>query len=204
MAFHNNGNYFTNSGTVYGGVCQQQGMSAKQDHPGEASLKGHAIAGPTVGSGQDEREAESDRRNAFSYDVALSYAGEQEKLVRDVARILEAEGLRVFFAPDCGAEFIGEDMIQRFYRIYRYESLFVAAFVTEDYVRKDITLHEAATAMLRQREEGRNCLIPIYFGSAVLPRLAPNINYIPADGLLAVELADRIRAVVLNPDRRPV
>lgn len=192
MHIQNNGNYFSNTGVVCGGVNQQQAAPAQQPP-----------VMPVVTDGQAQPALESPKPSTFLYDVALSYAGEQEKLVGDVAKILEAEGLKVFFAPDCSSAFLGENMLSQFYRIYRYESLYVAAFVTKNYVRKEITLHEATTAMLRRKEEGRSCLIPIRFDGAVLPRLDPDLNYLPGDGLLAVELADKIRSVVCAPSRRP-
>ena len=52
-----------------------------------------------------------------------------------------------------------------------------------------------------RRDEGRSCLIPIYFGDASLPNLDPDINYIPADSLREVEIADKIRSVVRSLDR---
>ena len=39
-------------------------------------------------------------------------------------------------------------MFTRLYHIYRYESRYVATFVTEDYLRKFYTMHEAVSAML--------------------------------------------------------
>jgi len=183
MPHMNNGNTVINHGTVFGGVIQSQG------------------AGPVEGPPLQTAVQAENQKSAFAYDVAISYAGEQERMVSRVASILEADRFKVFFAPDRESEYIAEDMIARFYRVYRYESRYVAAFVTEDYLRKDITMHEAATAMLRRREEGRNCLIPIYFGKAVLPRLDPDINYIRGDGLREVELADKIRMVLLAQNR---
>lgn len=177
----NSGNYINNTGTI-NSVVQNQGTSV-----GQTAL--------------DVDHFSSKKDQAVMYDVALSYAGEQVRLVSRVAKLLEAENLRVFFAPDRDADFIGEDMYARFYRIYRYESRYVAAFVTTDYLKKEITMHEAATAMLRRRDEKRNCLIPIYFGGASLPNLDADINYIPGDGLREVEIADKIRGVIRNSGR---
>ena len=129
---HNSGNYVSNTGTI-GRVTQQQGAPAQ------------SIPVPGAGAAPPAGEAR--------YDVALSYAGEQERLVSRVAKLLEAEGLRIFFAPYRDDVFIGEDMYARFYQIYRYQSRYVAAFVTADYLRKEITMHEAATAMLRRRDD---------------------------------------------------
>lgn len=179
MSAVNNGNSVNNFGTIWGGIRQSQGAGAFEKNPLQVSV-----------------QTENDE-SAFTYDVAISYASEQERTVSRVASILRMDGFKVFFAPDRESEYIAEDMISQFYRIYRYESRYVAAFVTEEYLGKDITIHEAKTAMLRRREEGRNCLIPIYFGKAVLSGLDPDINYIRGDGLREVELADKIRSVLL-------
>lgn len=176
-----NGNYVSNSGVIIGDINQQLGKSPS----------GH----------QNNIQKGKNNLSTFSYDVAISYASEQEHMVHRVVKILEAEGLRVFFAPNQESEFMADDMFERFYRIYRYESRYVAAFVTEDYLRKDITMHEASTAMLRRQSEGRNCLIPIYFGKAALEKLDSDINYIRGDNLREAELAEKIRMVVLTQNR---
>lgn len=181
--FTNTGNTIINFGTISDGVRQTQNLGVLKGSPWRTSAQ----------TGKAE--------HVFAYDAAISYAGEQEKMASRVAHILTEDGFQVFFATDRQSEYIADDMVTRFYRIYRYESRYVAAFVTEEYLRKDITMHEAATAMLRQREEGRNCLIPIYFGKAVLPNLDPDIHYIRGDGLREVELADKIRLVLLAKNR---
>lgn len=180
----NNGNTVINSGLILDGITQLQGPGFSKNPPPRTAAR--------PGNAADE----------FTYDVAISYASEQERTVSRVVSILTAEGFHVFFAPDRESEYIADDMIARFYRIYRYESRYVAAFVTEEYLHKDITMHEAATAMLRRREEGRNCLIPIYFEKAVLPNLDPDIHYIRGDGLREVELAEKIRLVLLGQNRQ--
>ncbi len=179
----NSGNIVNNSGTILGGIRQSQNSGAVDP----SSLQ------PPLQTKRTE--------SSFAYDVAISYASEQDRIVSRVVSILRMDGFRVFFAPDQESEYIAEDMIAQFYRVYRYESRYVTAFVTEEYLGKDVTMHEAKTAMLRRREEGRNCLIPIYFGKAVLPQLDPDIHYIRGDGLREVELADKIRSVLLAQSR---
>lgn len=179
----NGGNSVSNSGIIMGIISQK------------------LVSGGEEKAAQHNHNATKSENGTFSYDLAVSYAGEQEKLVSRVSKILETDGFKVFFAPEQESEFIAEDMITRFYRIYRYESRYVAAFVTEEYLRKDITMHEAATARLRRKAEGRNCLIPIYFGDVELPHLDLDIHYIRGDGLREVEIADKIRTILIDSRR---
>ena len=71
------------------------------------------------------------------------------------------DGFRVFFAPDQESEYIAEDMIAQFYRVYRYESRYVTAFVTEEYLGKDVTMHPAAATQPFQNKWGSgSCALP--------------------------------------------
>lgn len=98
---------------------------------------------------------------AFDYDVAISYSGRQTPFVSRVSRLLKQEGFRVFFAPDCEEEFLAQDMILVFHEIYRRRCLYVAAFISEDYLKSDICMSEISSALLRSKDENRNCLIPV-------------------------------------------
>ena len=132
----------------------------------------------------------------FEFDVAISYSSEQEQYVGRVAKILEKEKLCVFYAPNREEEFLGKDMITEFYDIYRYKSMFVACFISAEYLNKDITLHEAKTALLRTKEEKRNCLIPIYWGEVRLKGLDPDVHFLNADALREVEIAEKIKLII--------
>ena len=136
----------------------------------------------------------------WTYDIALSYASEQERTVSRVAAILETEGLKVFFAPDRQGQFAADNMIARFYRIFRYQSRYAAAFVTEDYLRKDYTLYEAEAAQLPDGHGRKNRLIPIYFGGAALPGLDSDICFVRGDGMREARLAEQILQIIRERD----
>lgn len=174
-------NFIINTGNITGNIDQ----NAMGQHP---------TGQPSYGSSFTSTPKKKNRE--YKYDVAISYASEQEHYVSRVCKILEKENLDVFFAPNREEEFIGRDMITEFYDIYRYESMYVACFVSEEYLKKDITMHEAKVAMLRQKKEKRNCLIPIYWGDARLTGLDPDINFLNADRLREVEVAERIKWIV--------
>lgn len=157
------------------------------------------------GSGKEpenskERCSQDKELQKYEFDIAVSYSSAETKYVSRVVKILKKEGLRVFFAPDCEEEFMARNMISEFYGIYRYRSMFVAAFVSKSYVEGDITMNEASAAMIREKDEKRNCLIPIYMDDAKLPKLDPDINYIPVNckngSLTEIETADKIIRIV--------
>lgn len=174
----NKGNIIINNGRMVGSVSQVS-------HENVYQSKENDLGGCSMHSN-------------YKYDIAISYASEQEHYVYRVARILEQENLKVFYAPNREEEFLGKDMITEFYSIYRYESAYVACFISTDYLKKDITMHEAKTALLRGKDEGRNYLIPIYFGGVRLDGLNPDIQFMNADKLREVEVADKLKTIAAS------
>lgn len=176
-------NFIFNSGNINGNISQNVG-----------DRKPIAEALSTTSHMPEEKRA-------YTYDIAISYASEQERYVSRVCKILEKERIKAFFAPNREEEFVGRDMITEFYEIYRYKSMYVVCFISEEYLKKDITMHEAKTALLRQKEEKRNCLIPVCWGTAWLDGLDKDINYLNADRLREVEVAEKVKMIV-NAEKR--
>lgn len=164
-------NMIINTGTISGGVVQRTGWES-------ADAKG---ASPEDG---------------FLYDVAVSYASEQEEYVGRVVKILEAEKLKVFYAPGRKPEYKARDMFARFYEIYRYQCRYAACFLSREYRNKEYTMHEFKTALLRNKKEKRNCIIPVYFDQKFMEGLDRDISYLEADKLCEVEVADQIAEIV--------
>lgn len=117
----------------------------------------------------------------MKYDIAISYASENRDYVARVVRILELEGFSVFFAEQNQEMLTASNLLETLYPIYKWDSLFIAAFISESYLKKDYTMQEASIALTRSREERRNCLIPICFGNARLPDLNPDIVYLSGE-----------------------
>ncbi len=178
-----NSNVIFNGGTINGSINQNYNST---NHQEDENLKKY----------KDNKYVKRYDANAWKQDVAISYASKEEHYVSRVVNILEMEGIKVFFAPRREEEFLGMDLITKFYEIYRYESLFVAGFISEDYLKKDITMHEAKTALLREKSENRNCFIPVCFQDKVLEGLNPDVHYLNGDKLKEVEVADKIKLII--------
>ena len=63
-------------------------------------------------------------------------------------------------------------------------------------------MHEVSTALLREKDEKRNCLIPVYMDGSRLEKLDTDINYIAVKRngniLREVETADKIIRIIKN------
>ncbi len=130
------------------------------------------------------------------YDVGISYASEQQDYVMKVVKILEAEHKKVFFAPKKENAYKAKDMYQVFYKIYRHQCRYIACFISEEYREKEYTMHEFSTALLRNKNENYNCIIPVYFGRRGMKGLDEAISYLEADKMYPVEIADQIVEII--------
>ena len=135
------------------------------------------------------------------FDIALSFATENQLLVEDVYEYLKAEGLYVFFAPSPEGQALisGKNQRQIFYQIFGLEAKYVALFVSKDYINKKIPMEEARISL--KKRAGNNTVIPIYLDHAKLPveLFDPKRNnYYSANNAIdiAVHLAARCKSSV--------
>lgn len=138
------------------------------------------------------------------FDIALSFATENQPLVDTVYHYLKARGLRVFFAPSPeGQVFIsGKNQHEVFYQIFGWEATYVSLFVTKDYICKKIPMEEACIALTERR--GTDTVIPIYLDGTPLPSKLfdpEQENYFKSDNPAAIAslLAARCKQSVPSP-----
>ncbi len=143
-----------------------------------------------------QKEKNASQKMRKDYDVALSYASEQQVFVNRVRKILSEEGLHVFYAPDCEQEYKAQDMFEKFYKIFRYQSKFTACFISKEYLEKDYTMQEYEASYLKNRDTGENRVIIVNFDGSKIPYLDPDIKYIDARNIREVQVADHILNIV--------
>ncbi len=130
----------------------------------------------------------------YKYDIALSYEGESEKLVQEVADYLISEKLRVFFAPYYQRQMVSQNLKSELFQIYQNESLIKVLFVTKKYQQSQYTQIEKRRAVSSTINENRRLMIVNFLGEN-LPEDLKKFVYlngnIPTD-----EIADFIMARV--------
>lgn len=115
-----------------------------------------------------------------TYDVCLSFAGEQRDYVERIASELKKLGLDVFYDQDeeVAPKLWGRDLGEYLDYIYRRGSRFCLMFISADYAEKAWTRHERRSALARVIEEGGDYLLPARFDDTELPGLRPTTGYL--------------------------
>lgn len=142
------------------------------------------------------------------YDIALSFATEEQELVEKVYHYLKAENISVFFAPalECQAVLSGKNQREIFYEIFGLRADYVALFVSENYIVKKVTMEEAGIAFAKHGNEGT--VVPVYLDGTSLPVKLfnpENDNYFASDdaAVIAAHLALKIKSTV-DGDKKEV
>lgn len=135
----------------------------------------------------------------YQYEIALSFATEEQDLVEKVYHYLKVEGIRVFFAPasECQAILSGRNQREVFYEIFGIKSKYVALLVSKNYIKKEVPMEEAGIAFSKHGDDGR--VIPIYLDGTKLPRElfdAKATNYFKSKhpAKIAAHLAEKIKS----------
>ena len=118
------------------------------------------------------------RERYFEYDVGLSFAGEQRQYVEQVARELNARGVRVFFDDYERDRLWGTDLYAYLTNIYEHMCRFCVIFVSQEYAAKVWPSRERQSAQARALEERREYILPARFDDTPIPGLLDTISYV--------------------------
>ena len=111
----------------------------------------------------------------FSYDVAISFAGEQREQARLIAGCLRRRRVNVFFDEYEQANLWGEDLYEHLSRVYQKQARYCLMLVSRAYADRVWTSHKRKSAQARALNEKRGYILPVRFDEIEVPGLAPTI-----------------------------
>lgn len=127
-----------------------------------------------------------------SFQVALSFAGEQRDYVREVAKALSARHIAVFYDEFQANELWGKDGAEYFHQVYSRDARYVVMFISSEYVVKAWTRQERRSAISRQIKSDAEYILPVRFDDAEVPGLPDTTQYLTASRYTPAELAVEI------------
>ena len=111
------------------------------------------MTGADGGAGPGDRPAQQ-------WDVALSFAGAQRGYVGQVAKALQARGVRCFYDADEQIDLWGKYLAEELPDIYGEQAAVVVVFVSAEYAARDWTRLERRAALARAVRERREYVLP--------------------------------------------
>jgi hypothetical protein len=130
------------------------------------------------------------RKDDYQYDVALSFAGENRTVVEQLAVLLRAEGLEVFYDNFKISDLWGRDLFQHLDDVYADQARFCVVFVSEAYARKAWTNHELKSAQSRAfLEKNEAYILPVRLDDTVIPGIRATMGYLDLRKVTIEEVA---------------
>lgn len=114
------------------------------------------------------------------YHVGVSYANEDQDIVKSVVKALESVGLTVFFDQNEAARLVGKNLTYTLPEIYRNCCEYCLMFVSNSYVSKKWTAYERDWLLDKRIEHQKSdvftdCVIPVFIDRTDMPGLNPGI-----------------------------
>jgi hypothetical protein len=127
-----------------------------------------------------------------SFDVALSFAGEDRPKASALANGLKKRGLQVFYDDFQKSELWGADLYSYLSDLYRFRATFCVMFLSKDYAKKLWTNHERAAAQERAFKDNRTYILPIRVDDTEIPGILSTVGYLRWDDEDTESIVDMI------------
>lgn len=127
----------------------------------------------------------------WSYDVALSFAGEDRRFAEFLAIALKKRGVSVFYDAFEKVELWGQDLYSYLFDLYNLRARYCVMFISKHYEGKLWTDHERRAAQEKAFRENRKSVLPIRLDDTEVPRTLSTVSYLTwsyegADGIAEV------------------
>jgi hypothetical protein len=125
---------------------------------------------------------------ADKYDVALSFAGEDRGLARDIANQLRLKGITVFYDEFEKYRLWGVNLVDYLTSVYFQNARFCMMLISEPYVRKMWTGLERQAMQAGALTAKVEAILPVRIDDSEVPGLLPTVGYLDYrhDGIEAI------------------
>jgi hypothetical protein len=129
---------------------------------------------------------------SFDYDVAFSFAGEDRQYVREVADVLRAYGVQLFYDVYEQHSLWGKDLYVHLDEVYRARSRYCVMFLSKHYAEKLWTNHERRAAQARAFSESSEYVLPVRLDNTEIPGVTPTTGFLDGRVLTPTDVANMI------------
>lgn len=129
-------------------------------------------------------------QNGPTYDVAVSFAGEDRYYVGRVVDALKRHGVSVFYDEDERSRLWGTNLLEELESAYRDRAFRTLMFISATYVSKAFPTHERRAAMSRFLEDPNTPhILPVRLDDTDVPGLHTSTGYLDGRQLDPEEIA---------------
>jgi hypothetical protein len=124
-----------------------------------------------------------------SYDVVLSFAGEDRKYVHAVAKSLRSRGVKVFYDTFEQAALWGKDLAEHLDSIFQHAGKYCVIFISKAYAEKMWAGHERRSSLARALRQQGEYILPARFDDTELEGIRHTTAYISLSDIKPARLS---------------
>lgn len=133
------------------------------------------------------------RSNAFEFDVAISFAGEDRPVASEINAVLRRAGYRVFYDREQQHHLLGEDLATYLHDMYLRRSHYAIVIVSANFLRSRWAGNwEWPAVLARMQSQREPYVLPYLIDHVRLPGLNPTIGFASLDQFRPREFAQLV------------
>ena len=141
---------------------------------------------------------------AFEYDVALSYASEEGVYVEQVAKLLEAESIAIFYDKHNQAEIWGKRLEDYLRSVYQSKARYCMMFVSRHYRDKVWPTTERESALARSLCQEKEYILPVLIDQTEIEGITDGtLAFVTAQKYTPRKLAELVISKLRSPGTQP-
>jgi hypothetical protein len=111
----------------------------------------------------------SDTHDPFEYDVAISFAGDDQATAQALASLLASKNRTIFLDQYTAAETWGKDVLDHLVNLYARKARYLVLLISPHYPLKAWTKTEQAQAQERAFRDAKEYILPIRLDDREIP-----------------------------------
>jgi hypothetical protein len=123
-------------------------------------------------------ESSRERAQLYDYDIALSFAGADRPVASELAELLEAEGVRVFYDMHEQSTLWGKDLYQHLQSVYRDRAQYCIVVLSASYATRLWPRHELKQAQARAFASNHEYILPLRLDDTEFPGVDATTGYV--------------------------
>jgi hypothetical protein len=121
---------------------------------------------------------EQEHKDNYSYDVAISYAGEDRRYADALAQALRHRKLNVFYDRYEKSDLWGKNLYDHLSDVYQNKAHYCVILLSKHYASKQWTKHERQSAQARAFRENEEYILPVRLDDTQIPSIPSTTAYL--------------------------
>lgn len=117
-------------------------------------------------------------KSMHTYDIAISFAGEDREIAEKLANSIVLKGFNVFYDDYEKANLWGKNLYDHLIKIYRDEAKYCLILISNNYAKKLWTNHERRAAQTRAIKENCEYILPLKLDDTDIDGILDTVGYI--------------------------